>query len=476
MNARRSIAAWLPVVLAACSAVGPDYEAPAAKVPDGWRDPQGPVLVAQPVDLASWWRQLEDPVLDGLIERVAQGLDVREALARLRESRALRGIAASERYPTLDGRAAFEERNESENTAFGGFPADFDQYSAGFDAAWELDLWGRVRRSVEAADADLAASLEDARNVAVSVTAETAARYIELRAFQRRIEIAHTNVTLQEETLALVQARFEAGLVGERDVAQASTIVESTRSRVPAFEAGLRAAENRLAVLLGLTPGALAAELSEPRPVPVPPAAVAVGVPADLLRRRADVRRAERELAAETARIGVAEADLYPRLVLLGSIGVAASNASELVDDGSGVLGIGPSLRWNLFDGGARHRAVEAQDARAEQALVRWERAVLLALEETENGMTAFAREQARRTSLLEAATQARRAVELAQTEYTEGLSDFSAVLDSQRALAVLEDELAQSDAAIATNLIALYKALGGGWESAADLVALGTQ
>ena len=201
-----------------------------------------------------------------------------------------------------------------------------------------------------------------------------------------------------------------------------------------------------------------------------------IRLPASVDQRLHALRRAERELAAETARIGVAEADLYPRLVLLGSIGVAASNASELVDDGSGVLGIGPSLRWNLFDGGARHRAVEAQDARAEQALVRWERAVLLALEETENGMTAFAREQARRTSLLEAATQARRAVELAQTEYTEGLSDFSAVLDSQRALAVLEDELAQSDAAIATNLIALYKALGGGWESATDLAALGTQ
>jgi NodT family efflux transporter outer membrane factor (OMF) lipoprotein len=281
------------------------------------------------------------------------------------------------------------------------------------------------------------------------------------------VSIARGNVQLQEQTLALVQGRFEAGLVGERDVAQARTNVENTRARVPALEAGLRAAENRLAVLVGAAPGALAAALAEPRPVPVPPVDVAVGVPADLLRRRADVRRAERELAAATARIGVAAGDLYPRLTLLGNLGVEADGAADLVDSNSGVYGFGPSLRWNLFDAGRLRSRVEAQEARTEQALVQWERAVLGALEETENAMTAFVREQVRRDSLVAAVDAARASVRLAQSEYTEGISDFQVVLTSERALAELEDELARSEATVTTNLVALYKALGGGWEHA---------
>jgi NodT family efflux transporter outer membrane factor (OMF) lipoprotein len=464
------IVSLLGVLVAACTVVGREYEPPAAPVPDGWRYGAAPGLVQEPAELAGWWRRLEDPVLDDLVERaVRQGLDLREALARVREARALRGVAAADRFPTVDATLAYERSGESENTPLGGFVPDAGVYSGGFDASWELDLWGRVRRSVEAAEADLAASFEDARDVAVIVAAETALHYVELRAFQRRLEIAHTNVALQEETLELVRARFDAGLVGERDVAQAATNLETTRSTVPPLEVGLRAAENRLAVLLGLAPGALAAELAEPRPVPVPPVEVAVGVPADLLRRRADVRRAERQLAAETARVGVAEGDLYPRLTLSGSLGLAAEETSDLFEDDSGFFGLGPSLRWNLFDAGRLRNRVEAQDARAEQALVRWERAVLLALEESENGMTAFVREQARRRSLAEAAAQARRSVELANTEYGEGLTDFQAVLDSERALAALEDDLARSDAAIAANLIALYKALGGGWEQGDD-------
>jgi len=262
-----------------------------------------------------------------------------------------------------------------------------------------------------------------------------------------------------------VQARYDSGLVNARDVAQARTNVETTRSRVPALEAEQRAAEIRLAVLLGLAPGELAGELAEPRPVPVPSVAVAVGVPADLLRRRADVRRAERALAAEHARIGVAQAELYPQLQLVGTIGLASESSSDLWDEASGVFGIGPSLRWNLFDGGRLKSRVRAQEARTEQAFVQWERAVLVALEETENALYDFVREQARRSALVEAATQARTAVDLARTQYVEGLSDFQSVLDSERSVAELEDELAQSDAEIAENLVALYKALGGGWD-----------
>ncbi|HZL99316.1 MAG TPA: efflux transporter outer membrane subunit, partial [Planctomycetota bacterium] len=341
------------------------------------------------------------------------------------------------------------------------------RYGAGFVASWELDVWGRVRRSVEAAGADFEASVEDARGVVVSVTAETAASYVQFRGFQRRVEIARTNVALQEQTRELVQARFEAGLVGESDLAQARTNLETTRSRLPTLEIGLRAAENRLAVLLGQAPGTLAAELADSRPIPVPPVEVAVGVPADLLRRRPDVRRAERVLAAETARIGVAEGELYPRLVLAGNLGLASEHGDDLFEDGSDEYGYGPSLRWNLFDAGRLRSRVEAQDARTEQALVRWEQSVLTALEESENAMTAFVREQTRRASLSEAVTQARRAVELSRTQYTEGLADFQTVLVSERALAELEDSLAQTDAAITTSLVALYKALGGGWEPA---------
>jgi NodT family efflux transporter outer membrane factor (OMF) lipoprotein len=460
--------AFVPALVLAvgCNAVGPDYEPPQAELPEQWREARESGFGTGEDPLVSWWSRLGDPVLDSLVERALhQGLDLREALARLREARALRGIAASERFPTVDGILAYERRGESENTPLGQFVPDSDLYSAGFDASWEVDLWGRVARSVEAADADLAASVEDARDVAVSLAAETAVTYVDLRSLQKRVAIARTNIELQEQTLDLVESRFEAGLVGERDVAQAATNVETTRSRLPLIEVALRAAENRLAVLLGLPPGALAPELAEAQPIPVPPVEVAVGVPADLLRRRADVRRAERVLAAETARIGVAKGDLYPRLTLFGSLGLAAESTSDFFENDSGFFSIGPSIRWNLFDGGALRRAVEAQDARAEQALVRWERAVLIALEESENAMTAFLREQARRLALVEAAAQARRAVELAQTQYTEGITDFQAVLISERAATELEDELAQSDGAIATNLIALYKALGGGWE-----------
>ena len=463
----RTLTSTAALLASACAAVGPDYAPPEAAVPASWRAEAeaGERLEPGSAELGAWWRRLGDPLLGSLVERATRDShDVRGALARVREARALRGIAASERYPTVDATLGYERRLESENTAFGEFIEDSDLFSAGFDASWEIDLWGRVRRGVEAADAGLEATVEDARDVLVTVAAEVAFQYVELRAFQRRLAIARTNVALQEETRELVRQRFESGLVGGVDLAQARSNLEATRSRVPALEIGLRGAENRLAVLLGLAPGALAAELGPEGAIPVPPASVAVGVPADLLRRRPDVRRAERLLAAETARVGLAEAELYPRLALSGNLGVAAEEVPELFGGDSATLGIGPSLRWNLFDAGRLRERVAAQEARTEGALLRWELAVLRALEESENAMTAFVREEVRRSSLLEAVAQSRLAVGYARTQYGEGLSDFQAVLDSERALAQLEDELARSDAAITTSLIALYKALGGGF------------
>jgi NodT family efflux transporter outer membrane factor (OMF) lipoprotein len=468
--------ALFAVLAAGCITVGPDYVAPEAQAPAAWHEESSKHLATSTDEVGEWWSRFDDPVLGSLVERaLSRGLDFRVALARVRESRALRGAARAERFPTLDASASFGRRGESNRTQLGAFVENADYYAAGFDASWEVDLWGRVRRQVEAADADLQASVEDARDVAVTVAAETAINYVELRAFQKRLAIALTNVALQEQTLALVRDRFQAGLVRERDLAQAATNVETTRARVPAIEVGLRAAENRLAVLLGEAPGALAAELQEAHPIPLAPLGVAVGVPADVLRRRPDVRRAERVLAAENARIGVAEGELYPKLTLAGNIGVAAESASDLIDADSSTFGIGPLIRWNLFDAGRRRSHVEAQDARTEQARLRWEHAVLAALEETENAMTAFVREHTRRDSLVEATKQGRLAVDLAQAQYREGISDFQAVLDSERALAEIEDELAQSDSAITTNLIALYKALGGGWTRTDALLTAGS-
>jgi len=463
---RRTLVPVALLLAAGCTVVGPDYEVPEATLPEAWREAAEAGLAPGTADLAAWWRRLDDPLLDELVARATRdSLELREALARVREARALRGVAASERFPVIDGILAYERRGESDNTPLGAFVPDSNLYLGGFDASWELDLWGRVRRSVEAADAELAATVEDARDVAVTVAAEVALNYVELRAFQRRLAIARGNVSLQEQTLELVRGRHDAGLVGDSDLAQARANVATTRSRLPAFEIGLRGAENRLAVLLGQAPGTLAAELEEARPIPVPPISIAVGVPADVLRRRADVRRAERFLAAETARIGVAEGDLYPRLTLFGRLGLAAEDAEDLLAGDSSFFALGPSLRWNVFDAGRLRNRVAAQEARAEGALALWEHTVLLALEETENAMTAFLREQVRRRSLSEAASQSRLAVGFAKTQYEEGLSDFQAVLDSERALALLEDELALSDAAITTNLVALYKALGGGFE-----------
>ena len=455
--------------LAACTTVGRDYEAPRRELPA--RFTAAPTLARGGEVEARWWERLDDSVLASLVQRALAGnLDLKSAFARLERARALRGVAASDRLPTVDARASYEHREESETTPFGQFIPRTDIHSLGIDAAWEPDLWGRVRRSVEAADGELAASENDVRAVAVSLAAEVVRSYVELGSARRRLEIARANVALQERTYELARTRVEAGLVGPRDAAQASASLESTRARLPALEASARIAANRLAVLLGLAPGELDRDLAEQRGVPRFPQQLVVGVPADLLRRRPDIAAAERRYAAEVARIGVAEAELYPRLVLSGTVGLASNGPEQLFDGDSGVFGLGPSLRWNLFDRNRARGRAEAQAQSAEIARNQWEQAVLAALEETENALSSFEREQERRASLELAAGHARRAVELAQTQYREGLTDFQAVVDSQRFVAGLEDDLAASDAAVATHLIALYKALGGGFETLEDV------
>jgi multidrug efflux system outer membrane protein len=454
---------------ASCASVDEHDPQSAVQVPAAWHETSAG-LRAEPAELARWWGRWDDPLLASLVERAALGsLDLRQAVARMREARAWSAIAGGERLPSIDARAAYQRVRNSQNTAFSFTDQDYDVFSAGFDASWELDLWGRVAHTVAAAEADFEASVEDARDVALSSAAQAAASYVDVRALQRRLELARGNLDLQQQTVQLVRGRFEAGLVGERDLAQALTNLESTRARIPPLEGALRAAENRLAVLVGLAPGALAQELAQAAPIPKHAGELALGVPAELLRRRPDVRRAERALVAEHARRGIAEAERLPRFTLGGTLGFESEEPGDLIESASSAFGLGPSLRWTLFDGGRLRQRVEVQDARVEQAQLRWEHSILLALEEAENALTSWVREDARRGALQAAAQQARRAVEFARTQYREGVADFQTVLDSERALTELDDALAQSEGALAAGLVSIYAALGGGWEGELD-------
>lgn len=460
--ARRFWLAALAAAAAAC-AVGPDHEVPQRPLPAQWQVVGQGGLAAEPRDPGAWWQALGEARLAQAVElALRQNLDVREAYARLRAAAAMRGAAAADAWPQLDARGSYEHRQESENTPFGQFIPRTDIHAAGLDASWEVDLWGRVRRSVEAAGRELEVSEAELQAVGVSVAAAAARAYVDLRAAERRLQIASDNLELQLQTLALARARLDAGLVVARDVAQAAASVETQRARLPVLGAARTAAANRLAVLLALPPGELPAELLAAGPLAVPPARVAVGTPADLLRARPDVRAAERRFAAAVARIGVATADQYPRFVLSGTLGLASNGAADFFQDGSDVVGFGPSVRWSLFDGGRLRQRVVARTAEAEALQLAWERTVLVAVEEAEGAMARFTAEQERQRALAVAGQEARRAVRLSRAQYEEGLSDFQAVIDSQRLVATVEDDLATSEAAVVQHLVDLYTALGG--------------
>jgi outer membrane protein, multidrug efflux system len=460
----------LPVLLgvfAGC-AVGPDYVPPATSAPQAWHTALEGGAAAEEMDpqaLASWWTTLNDPTLTGLIERAARNnLDLRKARASVREARASRGVSQAGLFPTLDASASATRSRSSQSGM--GDTQDVYANAIGFDAGWELDVFGGVRRSVEAATATLQANTEDLRNVLVSLLAEVALNYIEARTYQARLGIAEANLKTHEETVALTTARFEAGLTTALDVEQATYNRESTQSQVPTLQSGLEESKNRLAVLLGEQPGGVQTELAEHRPVPVIPSEVLVGVPADVLRRRPDVRQAERKLAAQTAQVGVATAELYPKFSLLGSIGLDALTLTNLFSAASRTYSAGPSLSWRLFDAGAVRKKIEVQSALQEQALIQYEATVLTALQEVENALVAYAKEQRRREALRGATQAAERAVALAHAQYGAGMVDFRSVLDAERSLLSYQDQLAQSEGAVTSNLVRLYKALGGGWTS----------
>ncbi|MBU1156567.1 MAG: efflux transporter outer membrane subunit [Proteobacteria bacterium] len=454
------------LLLSACAPVGPDYSPPQAKPPEVWHSKMQDGLRAGPTqarELSRWWESLNDPTLTQLIaQAVENNLELKQAVARVRQARALRGVREAGLWPSVDAGALAQLHRDTAS----GDTGTIDQwYSAGFDAGWELDVFGGVRRSIEAAQAQLEASEANLRDVLITLTAEVALNYVELRTYQNRRQTAQANLKSQENTYGFIRSRHEAGLVNRLALEQARYNLENTRSQIPNLTSGVEAAMNRLAVLLGQAPGKLSARLATPAPVPVPPASVAVGVPAEALRRRPDIRRAERQLAAETAKVGVAEADLYPKFRLAGSIGLAAVSSGDFMNLAtSGVWSVLPSMSWKVFDAGAVRNRIAAQTAVQEEFLLAYEATVLAALEEVENNLTGYAQEQLRRHSLRQAVDAAQEAEGLSQDLFGAGLINFDSVLDAQRSLLTFQDQLAISEGVVTARLIALYKALGGGW------------
>lgn len=456
--------------------VGPEYQSPTRTAPDSYSSlpPADATLGARPVasaadaaTLASWWKLFRDPALDALIDRaVTENLDIRLAQARVREARALRGVADSTLYPTVDasGSVTRSQRSGTVPNAFGSDEAT-TLWDVGLDASWEIDVFGGRRRGIEAARGDLEAAVEGRRAVLVTVAAEVARNYSELRGFQRRIAVAEQTIRAAQETLELTQSRSQAGLSADIETEQSRAQLATRQSLLPVLRAAARSAAFRLGVLLGQPPSALLAELDQSGAIPRPPAEIPVGLPSELLTRRPDVRQAERQLAAATARIGVEESELYPKFTLTGSFGFQSGELASLPDASSRAWSLGPSVRWRLFDRRAIHQRVAAADARAEQALIAYDQVMLSALEEVENALTGLVEEQSRWKSLEEATVASRRAVDLANERYKSGIGDFLTVLVNQRELYDREDQLVQSEAAVTRNVIALYKALGGGWE-----------
>ncbi len=461
-NCRAWVAGALALLVFGCAAVGPEYGAPTPDVPAAWR--RGDVAVAnvRPVgDLSRWWQRLNDATLSGLIEQALRGsTDLRVAQARLREARARRALAAAQFYPSVTASGSVRRSKSSAEVGSG---ATTELYNASFDASWEPDVFGGVWRGREAAQADLEASAANLYNTQVSLVAEVARNYVELRAFQARLAIARGNLISQSETLQLTDWRAQAGLVSSLDVEQARANVEQTRAQIPSLETSLAGSEHRLAILLGQAPGTLHEKLAVPAPIPVASDRVAIGIPADVLRQRPDVRAAERQLAAETARIGQAQAAHYPNFTLSGSLGLEALSLGAL--GGNAVTrSLLASVRQTIFDAGRLRQQVEIQNAIQERALVNYEAAVLTALQDVENALVALANSRDRQAALRSAVEAARNAALLAHNRYTSGLIDFQTVLNTERTVLTIEDNLASAEAEGATALVQLYKALGGGW------------
>jgi NodT family efflux transporter outer membrane factor (OMF) lipoprotein len=425
---------------------------------------------SEPADLSRWWSLFGDAQLNQLVqEAMAGNLPLREAAARVEESRARYRVTAAALLPQIDLESGASRNRESENGPFFGGD-EFSDYTLGLAASWELDVFGRVRRAVESSSALEEAAQENRRDVLVVLCAEVGRSYINLRTLQQRLAVTRANLRSQEEISGLTQIRFELGLASGLDVAQADQVLATTRTIIPPLELALTEEINLLGVLLGLEPGRLRERLAASAPIPQAPDAVAVGLPLDLLRQRPDLRRAERELAAQNARIGVAVGDLYPRFSLLGSFGFDATQAADLFEGASRTYGVGPTMIWNVFDAGRLRAQIWSEQALTEQALLRYQQQLLIALAEVENALASFERTREERFAVADAVSASALALDLATTLYKDGAVDFQNVLDAQRTLLTQEERLAITDGAVVQSLVRLYLALGGGWDPDAEL------
>jgi len=459
---RRFIAAIVATALLSGCAAGPDYHPRSAEtlgVPEHFAADAREETNA---DLVSWWGQFDDPVLTRLIDRaIDANLDIVQAVARLRQARAALVQSRADLLPSLDA-------SGSGGRNFDNKQKDTSSFSAGANASWAGDLFGGTRRSIEASKADLQAAGYDLASVRTAIIAEVATNYVDLRASQARLNIARDVLDTQQENYQIAGWRVQAGLVSSLDVEQARTQLAQTRASVPPLETAVAAARNRLAVLTGVAPGTLNDELAMIAPIPVGPPEIAAGIPADTLRQRPDVRSSERALAAATARIGVAQAELLPALNISGNVGTSALSVGGLGDVITG--GLFATLSQFIFDGGRRLAAVRSQRAAAEGALAAYRQSVLNALEDVENGLVSLRSSGTRQAALSDAFESANTAAILARSQYRAGLTDFQTLLDSERTLLSARDSLASAKADQATALIQLYLALGGGWDPQAPL------
>ena len=470
------MAAACLALLAGC-AVGPDYQPPKASVSaQPWSSPLAGGETNGPADLAAWWKNFGDTNLDSLVTIAVQSnLTLHIAAARVREARAQHDVVSGSFWPSVGASGSYSRNRYGFNNfppLPPGTPLDYNLYNTGFDATWELDIFGGTRRTIEAANAGIGAAVFSQRDVLVSLLAEVARNYITARAYQQRLAITRQNIQVQQEILNLTSNRFENGLSSDLDVQQATALLTATEAEVPSLKTGFDQSVHHLAVLLGQPPGALMDEMSAEKQIPLTPPAVPVGLPSDLLQRRPDVQRSERELAAATARIGAAKADLFPKFSLTGFAGVESISTGNLFDYASRYWSAGPTVQWELFQAGSIRANLRVQNARQEQALDAYQQTVLVALEDVENAITAYAREQTRRGSLSQSVQANEQALELSTQLYNNGLADFLHVLDSERSLYAAQDALVQSDQAVSLNLVQLYKALGGGWQDETNSVS----
>mgnify|MGYP003674772985 CR=1 FL=1 len=468
---RRWLSACAALAISGCAAVGPDYVEPELAVPDAWH-----MRIVEQVNegpdasLQNWWTVFNDPTLNQLIERARAGnLSLQTSAARVKAARASLAITRGERMPVIDAAGQTSRTRQSDDGWLAqvapndGFDAQ-NLYELGFDASWEIDLFGRIRRSIESAQAEYESTLETERDVMVTLFAEVALTYIEVREYQNRIRYAIDNIAVQEEALALARERNATGLSSQLDVVQAEATLGMTQAALPMLETARAQALYRLAVLLGEEAGNLDAEFAVIAPIPIPTGRITLGLPVDVVRQRPDVRAAERRLAAQTAQIGVATAALYPEFTLSGFIGLQSRSTNDLFDSNSDFWGVSLPINWNLYAGDRVRSNIELQKELTEQRLLEYRKSVLDALAEVKSALVAYNNEFERLAALRRATTATREGVRLAMVQYDTGLTDYNNVMTMQRDLFQLQEQLAASEAQLDFELIALYKAVGGGW------------